>query len=57
MLSIMQARVAQGKLDATIGLWPVHLIFLMMAVYLFYRRANQLPVVPEIFTIRWFKTR
>jgi lipopolysaccharide export system permease protein len=55
MLSIMQAWVAQGKFNASLGLWPVHFIFAMMAVYLFYRRAQQLPVAPKILTTNWFK--
>jgi lipopolysaccharide export system permease protein len=55
MLSIMQAWVAQGKLNASIGLWPVHFIFSMMAFYLFYRRAHQLPMAPKFLTTNWFK--
>ncbi len=55
MLSIMQAWVAQGKLNAAIGLWPVHLVFLMMAVYLFYRRMHQLPVTPKMLTPNWLR--
>lgn len=55
MLSIMQAWVAQGKLNASIGLWPVHFAFSAMAVYLFYRRAHQLPIAPKLLTTRWFK--
>ena len=54
MLSIMQAWVAQGKLNASIGLWPVHFLFSMMALYLFYRRAHQLPMIPKILTTNWF---
>ena len=55
MLSIMQAWLAQGKMSASIGLWPVHFLFSMMAIYLFYRRAHQLPIAPKILTTSWFK--
>lgn len=50
LLSIMQAWVAQGKVHSIVGLWPVHLLFLMITVYMFYRRSQQLPIVPIIFT-------
>jgi len=50
MLSIFQAWVTQGKLNAMIGLWPVHLIFLMLAFYLFYRRNHLLPLIPNFLT-------
>lgn len=57
LLSIMQAWVAQGKVNEIIGLWPVHLLFLALAVYMFYRRGRQLPMLPEIFTLPWSKFR
>ena len=47
MISIIQAWLAQGKLNPIIGLWPVHLIFLALTIYLFYRRAFQLPLLPR----------
>ncbi len=47
ILSIFQAWVTQGRLNAMIGLWPVHLIFLMLAFYLFYRRTHLLPLMPK----------
>lgn len=46
-LSIMQAWLAQGKLSPLIGLWPVHLCFLLLTFYLFYRRIFLLPVIPR----------
>ena len=49
LLSIMQAWVAQGKVNGMIGLWPVHLLFLTLTVYMFYRRVFQLPILPRIF--------
>lgn len=47
LLSIMQAWLAQGKFSPLIGLWPVHLFFLSLAAYLFYRRLFQLALVPR----------
>ena len=46
LMNIMQAWVTQGKLNQLIGLWPVHLLFLILTVYLYYRRLFQLPVLP-----------
>lgn len=46
-LSIFQAWVTQGKIAAWIGLWPVHLFFLLLTVYLFYRRLYLLPILPN----------
>lgn len=48
LISITQAWLTQGKLSPIIGLWPVHLAFLSLALYLFYRRAFQLPLLPAI---------
>lgn len=55
LLSIMQAWVAQGKVNGMIGLWPVHLLFSALAVYMFYRRVFQLPILPRIFPTSWSK--
>lgn len=44
----MQAWVAQGKLSPLIGLWPVHSFFMLLVVYLFYRRIMLLPVLPRL---------
>jgi len=48
LLSIMQAWVSQGKITPLMGLWPVHLLFLLLTVYLFYRRLFQLPILPRL---------
>ena len=48
LLSIMQAWLAQGKLSPLIGLWPVHLFFLSLTAYLFYRRVFQLSLLPKL---------
>lgn len=55
LLSIMQAWVAQGKINAIVGLWPVHLLFLSFATYMFYRRALQLPILPTPLLAIWSK--
>jgi lipopolysaccharide export system permease protein len=47
-LSITHALVAQGKIHAAVGLWPVHLLFSILASYMFYRRTLQLPILPKI---------
>lgn len=47
-LSIFQAWTSQGKMNNLIGLWPVHVIFLALTLYFFYRRAKQLPILPKI---------
>lgn len=61
LLSIMQAWIAQGRIHAIIGLWPVHGLFLILTIYMFYRRAFQLPIFPDflsnIFSISWLKNR
>lgn len=57
LLSIMQAWVAQGKVHEMIGLWPVHGLFLALAIYMFYRRVFQLPIFPNIFLYSWSKIR
>jgi lipopolysaccharide export system permease protein len=48
LLSIMQAWVAQGKINALIGLWPAHGAMLLLTWYLFYRRHFLLPLLPRL---------
>jgi len=48
MLSIMQAMVGQGKINPLIGLWPAHLVFASLTVYLFYRSIFLLPLIPKL---------
>ena len=50
MLSIFEAWITQGKINSLIGLWPVHIIFALLAVYLFYRRNYLLPIFPGTVT-------
>ncbi|NBQ84995.1 MAG: LPS export ABC transporter permease LptF [Methylophilaceae bacterium] len=47
MISITQAWLTQARLSPVIGLWPVHALFLLITVYLFYRRTLQLPLLPS----------
>lgn len=46
MLSIMQAWLVQKKISLLFGLWPVHIAFILLVFYLFYRRVNQRPLIP-----------
>lgn len=47
-LSILQAWITQGKLSTSIGLWPVHFSFIALTIYLYHRRNNLLPLVPQL---------
>jgi lipopolysaccharide export system permease protein len=49
-LSIFQAWITQGRLSLVIGMWPVHLLFLTLAFYMFYRRNHLLPLLPKFLT-------
>lgn len=49
LLSIAQAWVAQGKIHPIVGLWPVHLLFLFLALYFFKRILDQKPLMPRLF--------
>lgn len=54
-LSIIQAWIAQEKISGSIGLWPIHLIFLVLTLYMFRRRVLQRPIFPRIFPASWSK--
>lgn len=47
VLSIFEAWITQGKINSLIGLWPVHILFMLLAAYLFYRRNYLLPIFPK----------
>jgi len=47
-LGIGNILLKQGRVSPIIGLWWVHLLFLALAVYLLHRRANNLPLLPEL---------
>ncbi len=53
MLSIFEAWITQGKISTMIGLWPVHILFVLLAIYLFYRRTYLLPVLPAFINQYW----
>lgn len=48
LLSITQAWLARDKLSPIIGLWPVHIIFLLLTLYFFYRRIFQAPLLSRL---------
>lgn len=48
-LSIFQAWITQDRLSSAIGLWPVHIAFLLLTFYMFYRRNHLLPLIPQLF--------
>jgi len=56
-LSIFQAWISQGKINSLVGLWPVHLFFAGIVVYMFYRRLLQLPMLPSLALPQWSKLR
>ncbi len=49
LISIAQAWIVQGKISPWLGLWPVHLLFLAIAIFMFNRILNQLPLLPNPF--------
>jgi len=55
LLNIMQAWIAQGKVNGIIGLWPIHITFALFVFYMLYRRALQLPIFPIEFIPTWLK--
>ena len=57
LLSIMQAWVSQGKISPLIGLWPVHIFFLGLTVYMFYRRILQKPLIPSLSSLKFSAMR
>lgn len=57
LLSIMQAWVAQGKVHTSVGLWPVHFLFLSLTIYMFYRSSQQLLFWPTFLSTVWLKIR
>lgn len=54
-LSIFQALITQGKVNDTVGLWPIHLLFATLAGYIFYRHEQQLPFLPIMLVNKWSK--
>jgi lipopolysaccharide export system permease protein len=48
MLGVADAMLKRGRVPTELGLWWVHALFLVFGVYLFWRRANNLPLLPPI---------
>lgn len=46
LLGFGVAMISKGRLSGEVGLWWIHLGFLLLAVVLFYRRGRNLPLVP-----------
>ena len=46
LLGAADAMLKRGHVPAVLGLWWVHVAFLVLGVYLFWRRANNLPLLP-----------
>jgi lipopolysaccharide export system permease protein len=57
LLNIIQAWIAQGKINGIIGLWPIHIIFAILAFYMLYRRTLQLPICPSISLPSWLRMK
>ncbi|HSI45743.1 MAG TPA: LPS export ABC transporter permease LptF [Methylophilus sp.] len=52
VLSIFQAWITQGKISAWVGLWPVHICFVLLGWYLYHRRKHLKPLIPDLFKRR-----
>jgi len=46
LLGVADAMLKRGRVPAELGLWWVHAVFLALGAYLFWRRANNLPLLP-----------
>jgi len=46
LLGVADAMLKRGRVPEELGLWWVHGLFLMLGVYFFWRRANNLPLLP-----------
>jgi len=46
LLGVGDAMLKRGRFPVELGLWWVHLLFLTLGAYLFWRRANNRPLVP-----------
>jgi len=46
LLGFGVAMISKGRLSGEVGLWWIHLGFLLLGAVLFYRRARNLPLVP-----------
>lgn len=46
LLGVADAMLKRGRVPAELGLWWVHALFLVLGIYLFWRRSNNLPLLP-----------
>jgi len=46
LLGVADAMLKRGRVPEDLGLWWVHGLFLVLGVYFFWRRANNLPLLP-----------
>jgi lipopolysaccharide export system permease protein len=46
LLGVADAMLKRGRVPEDLGLWWVHATFLLLGVYFFWRRANNLPLLP-----------
>ncbi|MBU3733758.1 MAG: LptF/LptG family permease, partial [Candidatus Fonsibacter sp.] len=44
LLAIMNTLITLKKVSIVIGFWPIHLIFLLAAIYLTYKRSMNQPL-------------
>jgi lipopolysaccharide export system permease protein len=44
LLAIMNTFISLKKVSVTIGFWPIHLIFLLAAIYFTYKRSVNQPL-------------
>ncbi|HEX21869.1 MAG TPA: LptF/LptG family permease, partial [Chromatiales bacterium] len=49
MLGYGHALLRKGKINPELGLWGVHALFALLAIYLFWRRVRGRPVLPRLF--------
>lgn len=52
MLGVADAMLKRGRLPEALGLWWVHGLFVLIGAYLFWRRANNRPLWPELWRRR-----
>jgi lipopolysaccharide export system permease protein len=55
LLGVADALLKRGRVPTELGLWWVHAVFLVLGVYLFWRRANNLPLLPAL-PVFWRRT-
>jgi len=51
LLGLGQTLLKKGQVPSALGLWWIHGLMLVLALYLFYRRANNRPLLPPLRTV------